>query len=228
MNSSPDLSAALGTVTNVAYQVQKNADGSGSVSLVLQETYNPNFATFENLALTSDHSARLAKAMGQIGARWSRILHPYSVSLSTTYDYPATLGPQPTATSNFPLGTYTGSYSIVVNVGNVHGVHGETTTVNSIGTMTVTISSYNSLDNLASGTITLSDFAGHVLTDSIQGTIGAGSGNPFDLRHQGGLDSLSLNIAGTFSGTTMFVSLLQAEHSGESTSNNGVFELTPS
>jgi hypothetical protein len=69
LSSSPDLNAALNTVTNVAYQVQKNTNGTGNVRLALQDTFNPNFATFESLALTYDHSAKLAKAMGAIGAR---------------------------------------------------------------------------------------------------------------------------------------------------------------
>jgi hypothetical protein len=230
LSSSPDLNAALNTVTNVAYQVQKNTNGTGNVRLVLQDRFNPNFATFESLALTYDHSAKLAKAMGAIGARWSRIIHPYSINLSTTYTYTTPVQPPPT--SNFPIGTYVGSYSIVVDVRNLGSGSGQTTQVNSSGTMTVKILSYDSLDNQASATITLSNFAGNTLTAPIEGVIGKGRDInviAFNLGYQGNSGFLSLSIGGTFNGTTMVMTLLQAENTyglnDDSTSSNGVFDL---
>jgi hypothetical protein len=229
-NSTPDLNAALDTVTNVAYQIQKNADETGSVGLALQNRFSPNFASFQSLALTYDHSAKLAKAMGAIGAHWSRIIHPYSINLSTTYTYTTPVQPPPT--SNFPIGTYVGSYSIVVNVRNLGSGGGQTTQVNSSGTMTVKIQSYDSLDHQASATITLSNFAGNTLAAPIEGDIGPGRDinvTAFNLGYQGNSGVLSLSIGGTFNGTTMVMTLLQAENTygldDDSTSSTGEIDL---
>jgi hypothetical protein len=230
-SSSTDLDAALNTVTNAAYQVQKNANGTGTVGLALQDRFNPSFATFETLALTFDHSPKLAKAMSAIGADWSRIIHSYSINLSTTNTFTTPVQPPPT--NNFPLGTYVGTYSIVVDVRNLGSGLGQITTVNSSGTMTVKILSYDSLDNQASAMITLSNYAGNTLTAPIEGVIGEGRDInviAFNLGYQGNNGFLSLSIGGTFNGTTMVMTLLQAENQygldDDSAESNGPFDLT--
>ena len=141
---------------------------------------------------------------------------------------------QPPPTSNFPIGTYVGSYNIVVNERNLGSGSGQTSSVDSSGTMTVQISSYDSLDNQASATITLSNFAGNTLTAPIEGVIGEGRDInviAFNLGYQGNSGFLSLSIGGTFNGTTMVMTLLQAENTygldDDSTSSNGVFDLAP-
>ena len=92
---------------------------------------------------------------------------------------------------------------------------------------------YDSLDNQASATITLSNFAGNTLTAPIEGVIGEGRDInviAFNLGYQGNSGFLSLSIGGTFNGTTMVMTLLQAENTygldDDSTSSNGVFDLT--
>jgi len=232
LDSSTDLNAAINTVANLSYQVQKGADGSGSINLALNDTYHPAWATFESLALSYDHSAKLAKAIGSIGQHWSRIIHPYTISVSITYNYPPSSGSQPPP-SSFPLGTYSGSFSATVDVQNTDT--GAESSINSAGTITVSIQSYDSLDGLTSASITITNLAGQTLSAPIEGTIAEGRDIyvlAFTLGYEGNSGNLGVSIAGTFQGTTMIVTTFDfftqqgpIDYSAGNVNQNGLFDL---
>jgi hypothetical protein len=234
LNSSADLNDSINNMADVAYQVQKNADGSGTINLNLEGTYNPSLATFENLALSDAPSWRLARAIHSIGQHWSRIIHPYAFQIPVTYSEPASggSGPQPPA-SNFPVGTYRGSYSTIVTVRDLDT--GAVSSVNAAGTIMVTINSHDSTDGLSSGSITITNFAGQTFSAPIQGNIAEGRDIDvlaFQLGYSGNSGNLSVDIDGTFQGTTMVVTTSDAEivqgpddDSTISLSPNGVLDL---
>jgi hypothetical protein len=236
LDSSADLSSSIDGMADVAYQVQKNADGSGSINLNLTGKYDPAFATFEGLALSGGRSPRLAKDMRSIGRQWTRIIHPYTFRLSVTYNEPAPAGGGSQAPpSDFPVGTYSGTYSATVEVRDL--ATGAVSSVNSTGTITVSITSYDSLDGLSSGSITITNFAGQTLSAPIQGSIAEGRDIyvlAFELGYSGNSGNLGVDIAGTFQGTTMVVTTSDAEitqgsgdDSASSLNQSGVLDLTP-
>jgi hypothetical protein len=236
LNSGADLNDSINNMASAAFQVQKNPDGSGTITLSLRGTYNPAFATFEDVASGVGRSARLAKDMRSIGRNWSHIIHPYTFQLSATYSYPASGGGgSQSSPSNFPLGTYRGTYSGAVYARNLASGTGDETPLNSNVTITVSIDSYDSLDGLASATITLANLAGQTISAPFQGNIAEGRDInvlAFNLGYEGNSSNLGISIGGEFQGTTMVVTtfnfdIIQGFTEYFNPDQNVSFDLTP-
>jgi hypothetical protein len=111
----------------------------------------------------------------------------------------------------FPLGTYRGNYTETVEVKDNYT--GNMSDVTSTGTITVSILSYDSDDSLVSnGMVTITNFAGQVISPSIAGVVLAANGSEvFNLGTEDNVTNASVSMGGTFHGTTKVVTLLSAE-----------------
>jgi hypothetical protein len=111
----------------------------------------------------------------------------------------------------FPLGTYRGNYTETVEIENNFG--GPVSYVRSTGTIAVSILGYDRVDSLVSnGTVTITNFAGQVISTSIAGVVlAANASEVFNLGTEDNVTNASVSLGGTFQGTTMVVTLLSAE-----------------
>lgn len=235
-NDNKDLYLAFHIVKSIVYTVTKAPDGSGTITLTLKDDYDFEHAAVTWRTLQKEGLVKVVgKNLGNVAARLQQEgkIHPYKIFVPLTFtfgpDSQLLPGQQNTPTpsqsstgvaSNFPLGTYSGSYSENVEVQN--NDDGSENYVQSAGTITVLILSYDDVDGqVTSGSVTIANFAGQTISIQIGGVIlepatpgslgpvsGGGGTISFSLFTNTNPTDPSVSLAGTFQGTTMVVTTL--------------------
>jgi hypothetical protein len=139
-----------------------------------------------------------------------QVLWPQAADLSWKRTAPP-LQPSPSPVQKFPLGTYTGWYNETVGIHD--NDNGTVTDVNSVGTITVSITSFDYIDDqVTSGTVDITNFAGQTISAQIGGVVVEYDG-AYDLTlgTEDNPPNLSVSLAGSFDGTTMVVTTFAAE-----------------